>query len=135
MRKENWQPLFWEMIDGSLNKSFEWGAHDCVTFAMSCIDAIRTESLSADVAREFGVWESAQDAAKAIGSDLDACVRRILGEPVQWARLEQGDVALAIDDEGREFVCVHDGCQFIAPDKVGLQRVPFALVKHGWRIR
>ena len=135
MRREGWQSLFWSVIEDSLTKPFTWGEHDCVTFAMACVDAILTESVSEGVFREFGEWSSEQDAALATGADLDACVRRILGEPVPWPLLGQGDVALAIDEADREFICVHDGCQFISPAASGLQRVPFLHVQHGWRIQ
>lgn len=135
MRQENWQTMFWSVIEDSLTKPFMWGSHDCVTFAMACADAILTEKVSDGVFKEFGEWASEQDASQAIGTDLDTCAQRVLGDPVPWQLLGQGDVALAVDDAGREFICVHDGCQFISPAASGLQRVPFLHVKHGWRIQ
>lgn len=133
MKKAGWQTEFWKILEEESKEAFAWGTHDCVTLCMRVIAL--SEDISSRVRETFGEWSSAADALNATNGDLDAAVRSVLGEPAPWTRLSQGDIAIGIDDEQREFLCVHDGCQFIAR-KVdhGLQRVPFAMIRHGWRI-
>lgn len=132
-RKANWQPAFWEAINAACAEPFAWGERDCATFAIRCAQAIVEDDIAALVAREIGEWHSIEDGVRLTREGMDPLVRRVLGEPVPWTRLRQGDVALALN-EGRELLCVHDGCQFVARGASGLIRIPFAQIQHGWRI-
>lgn len=112
---------------------FKWGGHDCVTFAIQCLSA----QFEGDVARgcesRFGTWSSEAEARTAHGNRLGDCVTEVLGRPVKWVFLSMGDIGLATDDDGREFVCVNDGAGFVAPAAKGLFRVPYHTLVCGWR--
>jgi uncharacterized protein DUF6950 len=135
MKRSDWQKRFWGVINSSRGIPFAWGTHDCVTFAAKCVEAqIDDEYLFKRISEEFGTWSSAREASRAHRDLLNSCVCRMLGEHVAWTLLSMGDIAFAIDDRGMEFVCVHDGFQFVAPDASGLQKIPFGYIRHGWRI-
>jgi hypothetical protein len=134
-RVPDWQLRFWEVVTSARSKPFEWGIHDCVTFAMSCVVAVTADAaIPAMVKDAFGEWTDAQSAIGAHRGDLSGAVTSLLGEPVRWVLLQIGDVALVIDDDGRELVAVHDGAQLICPDSVGLRTIPWRCALHGWPI-
>lgn len=130
------QKKFWKAIEEARAKPFEWGAHDCVTFALNCVVASTgNDSYRSRVAEVFGEWTNAREAARIYGDDLVAPISRILGEPVSWVRLTQGDVAVFVDDEGRQVVAVHDGVSLITPNAIGVRSVSADRALCGWKVK
>lgn len=130
------QQAFWQVVHEARTKKFEWGSFDCATFAMQCAVAITGDvSIEERVRAVFGQWSDAREALNAHGGDLRGAVTKIFGEPVSWTRLTLGDIALIIDDEGREVVAVHDGVQLIATAAIGLKPISPARAQCGWRLK
>lgn len=133
-RVKDWQAAFWNVVKSVRETPFEWGKHDCATFAIECVAAVRGEEFKKEVRVVFGEWATAMEAARATAAGLQLCGAVILGKPVRPALLSMGDLGIFRDDDGRETFCVHDGANFICPGTIGLQRVPFERVLLGWRI-
>lgn len=127
---------FWQVVQEAHRRRFSWGEHDCVTFAMRCAVAISGDkTLESRVRVAFGTWGDALEATRAIGQDgLTPAISSVLGAAVPWWQLRLGDLALVLDDEGREVVTVHDGVKLVAPDAIGLRSVPVERALHGWRV-
>lgn len=134
MRVENWQKSFWEVINGSLNRQFEWGKFDCATFAIDCIAAVRSQYFKEDVAKIFGSWSTAPQAARATAVGMPVCGALMFGPSQPTWLLAMGDLGVFKDDLGRETFCIHDGSNFVCPAATGLQKVPFEKVFIGWSI-
>lgn len=135
MRKENWQADFWTLIEASRDRAFEWGAFDCVTFAIDCASVLQdSEAIREACAAQFGEWATALEAYRAHAGYLSECAKIVMGEPVRTAYLCMGDWGLAIDDEEKELIVVHDGSHFICPAETGLREVPYRMVQYGWKI-
>lgn len=113
---------------------FEWGVHDCVTLPARCLAAQVGDEVVREILDAFGLWRTEEEALRAHGGRLGDCVSQALGIPVPWPRLSLGDIALAIDNECREFLCVCDGPMFVAPAARGLRHIPVEMLVHGWRI-
>jgi hypothetical protein len=129
------QAAFWKVVNDSRELKFKWGEHDCVTFTMRCaIAASGRTDLEQRVREEFGEWDSARSAYRLYDGDLQAAVTRILGEPVAWARLSFGDVAMIVDDAGNHVVVVHDGTKLIGASAVGYKAVKVDRAICGWRV-
>lgn len=135
MRIAGWQKEFWSVVGTAGSRNFEWGTHDCVTFAAECVQAITGDrQLRNRIRKEFGAWSDLRSALKAHNGQLGFAIDSFLGARVNWPALCMGDLGLAIDEDAQEIVVVHDGLQFICPDKVGLRSVPFRFIKSGWKI-
>lgn len=130
------QREFWNVVHAARTARFEWGVHDCVTFGMRCAVAFTGDSSIEQRTRdEFGKWSSAREAVEAHGGDLRGAVTKILGDPVPWTRLTLGSLAIAIDEQGREVIAIHDGVQLLVPVEVGLNAIPPDRALCGWRLK
>lgn len=136
MKTENYQTRFWAVVRSKLGDTFTWGKFDCATFAIECIAAVREDSSFIEQMRErFGQWDSALTGTRAHTNALAKATEEILGSPTAAAYLGMCDVAIAVDDQGRELLCVHDGAGFICPSEgLGFKRLPFRMIQHGWVI-
>lgn len=134
MRYPDWQRRFWSEIDTQGTQSFEWGARDCVLFAATMADAISMDGRYVERAREAFSWRNEREALALTQSGLQSLVESVLGPAIPWVRLSIGDIAIFIDDEGREALGIHDGAGVVAPDAVGLKPIPFRCLKGGWMV-
>lgn len=134
MRPEGWQDRFWEAMDEAREADFEWGSHDCVLFAAKMARAISDRDYVADARAAFA-WSSASEALELTRGGLQALIESVLGPMGPWTRLSQGDLVLILDDEGRESLVVHDGCQFIGVAEHGVKPIPMRCAVGGWKVQ
>jgi hypothetical protein len=133
MRYEDWQTKFWVAMEEARTAHFEWGSHDCVLFAAKMADAI-SDSGYVGKARAAFTWTDMRSAIQLLGDGLQPQVESVLGEMQRWQRLSQGDIVLIADDDGRESLAIHDGCQLLGPDEIGYKVIPFRCAKGGWKV-
>lgn len=135
MRIENWYGEYGKAVAAVVGMPFEWGVHDCVTFAARVVDAISDLAVTASFRAKYQ-WNSKETAYAIISQagGLEALVVEFLGDPVPWSRLSTGDIVLAIQSDGSEIICVHDGHNLIAPGAVGVISVRLSAAVKGWSI-
>lgn len=133
MRYEGWQCKFWEQMEASRTAKFEWGSHDCVLFAAKMADAISDSGYMKKANASFK-WSDARAAIDLTRDGLRPLVESVLGPMCSWTRLSQGDIALVVDDGGRESLAIHDGCCLIGPSDIGVKVIPFRYATGGWRV-
>lgn len=133
MKYPDWQERFWAAVNDACTKKFDWGTHDCVLFAAKIADAI-SDSGYMEMAKQSFTWTDMRGAVDITRNGLRPLVVSVLGEMRPWTVLTQGDIALVLDDEGRESLAIHDGCQVIGPAEVGVRTIPFRCVKGGWKV-
>lgn len=134
MRKENWQAEYHRAIATAQLLPFQWGVHDCVTFAAYLVDAISDLDVTARFKAKYR-WTNQGEAARLIlaAGSLQALVTEFMGPPISWVNLSLGDALMAFNN-GKEIVCIHDGHNLIAPADKGLMSVPLSSAICGWRI-
>jgi len=133
MKVEGWQDRFWVAVDEARQTPFEWGVNDCVLFAAKVATSISDRDYVSDARMAFQ-WSSAADAATLIQNGLRGPVESVLGPMQPWTTLSQGDLVLILDDEGRECLAVHDGCQLIGKHQLGIRPIPMRCALGGWRV-
>jgi hypothetical protein len=135
MRYPDWQSRFWAEMERQRTAPFVWGERDCVLFAATMADAVSADGRYVSRAREAFNWKNAREAVALLETtSLQSLVETVLGPMLPWPRLTMADIALVIDDAGRQSLATHDGCGFIGPIDPGVQRIPFRNVKGGWRV-
>ena len=130
MRKVRWQTELWNYLSDARERSFEWGTHDCGTFALGAVNAVLAEPLKLEAS--WATKEGATFAVERSGS-LHDLVTQHLGKSVPYSRCSAGDVVMADWGQGQG-LCVHDGVQLLAPSRQGLRKVPFKCAIVGWRV-
>lgn len=133
MRFDKWQSKFWPAIEAERNTAFAWGYHDCVLFAAKIADSI-SDSGYVSRAKAAFTWTDFRSAAALSKNGLQPLVESVLGEMLPWTRLSQGDIVLIVDDQGRESLTVHDGCQLIGPDEIGFKPISLSYARGGWKV-
>lgn len=114
---------------------FEWGTHDCATFAAGAVAAITGGP-------EFRApWFDAADAVRMLRTfrGLAHAVDLALPRLQSPALAQRGDVVLAqhpvADGRARrQFLAVADGPRCWVPSVTGLQSVPMALAVQAWGV-
>lgn len=134
MRYLDWQSRFWKSLEEKRNIEFEYGTHDCVLFATSMADAISDAGYAAR-AREAFSWKNPRDALRLTdGKQLRELIEAVMGPIERWQYMSMGDMVLINDEEQRQSLCIHDGCQLIGPDQVGFKAIPMRYAIGGWRV-
>ena len=100
MRVDRWEIRLAEAIEAARHRPFQWGVHDCATWAMDVRFALTGDDMAADWR---GRYRTANGAAKFMRkqgyADLREAAMDKLGAPLETVRLAQrGDVLL--DPEG-----------------------------------
>ena len=130
MRVPNWENKLVEVITAAEKRPFNWGTHDCVTFASDVALAITGRDPIADLR---GRWYSALSAKRELCKlgGIESAVCHRMGEPLAAPRSAgRGDVVLT--DEG--FLGVVVSMHAVAPKPMGLLRVEMNRWITGWRI-
>lgn len=133
MRYDDWQKRFWAAMEAQRNEPFVWGKRDCVLSAARMADAISDEKYVERAIAAFQ-WGSEREAVALVRGGLQPLVETVMGPMMPWPQLSMGDIALIVDDEGRESLGSHDGAQIIGPNTIGVRAIPFRCVKGGWRV-
>lgn len=136
MRYPDWQMRYDVAIRAASDVTFEWGVHDCVTFAANVYDAVCDGDAALRMRDQF-FWSGPVSAArmlKELGGLRSAC-ERILGPADEaWLKLGKGDLIIAINPDGEEILTVHDGYKLLAPGPVGLIGLPLRTALCGWSV-
>lgn len=132
--------LYAQVLAQANARAFEWGVHDCVTFAAAVVLA-RTGRDVLAMLRLAPTWRTAAEATAAIESvgGLHAALVRLFGEPVGVLQARAGDVTIANDSGGRPgrdlLAVVHHG-QLLTTAAHGLAALPLtaAIGMRAWRV-
>lgn len=128
-----WQAELDLIIAGARRRAFEWGVHDCCTFAAACWQARTGTAALAGLA-----WASEEQAAQLLASlgGLQAAVTSRLGEPVAPLLAALGDLVLAVDPhdpQQRQVLAVCVGSYHVAPGARCLSSLPLHSALCAWR--
>ena len=121
-----WLPAFEALVAAAMRRPFEWGVHDCCTFAAACWQARTGQAVLGALQ-----WQSEAEAQALLAElgGLRAAVAGLLGEPGPALLCAQGDVVLAVDPNnpaGAELLCVCLGPHLVAPGARGLMVLQLA---------
>ena len=94
MRVENWRTELTAHIHAHMTREFEWGQHDCVLWAASCIEKITGINHASDVA---GTYSTPEGGYKAIVKAFDChqiteLCAKLLGPAIHVASAIPGDI-------------------------------------------
>jgi hypothetical protein len=122
-RVKFWEQRLFQYTASIIDKPFEWGTHDCVIFAASCVEAQTGQDLAAE---HRGTYEGPTGAARIIreaGCESlgDFLALYLPEKPVPF--LQRGDVALCEDAEGNQFTAICQGRTCVGPTPGGLIHV------------
>lgn len=134
MRLPGWELRLFDAIERAASTPFEWGQHDCVTWAMDVRREITGEEIA--VAPWRGTYKTAAGARKALRKagwpDIEAAAHDLLGPPLSTPLLAQrGDLLLTGEDPAIG-VCVGSVGAFLSPE--GLTPIPIADCRLAWRV-
>jgi hypothetical protein len=134
MKYRDWQARFWAEMERQRVAPFVWGERDCVLFAARMADAV-SDACYAERAKTAFAWTNVKEAAALLNSaTLKAMTENVLGTVIPRVKLKQGDIALVLDDKGRESLAIHDGVQVLGAVDPGVQVIPFRYVIGGWHV-
>jgi hypothetical protein len=123
-----------DLVRASLDRPFQWGVHDCVTFAFAAVK-VRT---GRDRLGLTPTWRTAIEAHRVIEAmgGLRKAVSERLGEPVGVLQAGLGDPVLVRDpDNGREVMGVCHGEVLLCPSERGLAMLPHSAAICAWRVK
>lgn len=93
-RKENWPRHLNEWIRSQMLEPFEYGSHDCCTFAAGAVEAITGVDLMVEFRGQYDSEAGSVEALATLGQGtLYRTLRRKLGNPVKGIEGRRGDVA------------------------------------------
>lgn len=127
-----WVAALDAQVRAAVRRPFQWGEHDCATFAARCWAARTGSDALAGLA-----WASEAEAQAIIdaGGGLRALVVARLGEPRAPLLAAHGDVVLALDPQAeppREVLAVCVGQHHVAPGTRGLIVLPLEAATAAW---
>lgn len=128
-RLPNWPSLLTVYIAAHRATVFEWGRHDCVTFAAGAVQAVTGRF---PVMVDWGSQVDAVRAVRALGG-LAKAVDSVLPRLPFALLAQRGDVVL-VERESRAWLAVVDAAGWIAPSTVGMVRGPLEAVSVAWRV-
>ena len=134
MRAKGWEQRLYRLTTMAAHAPFEWGAHDCVTFAADCVIAMTGRDPIQDMR---GTWSTEIGAKRAMlkaGSrDLgDLAADRLEEIPVSMAR--RGDIVLAGEESSDDFLAVVTGHMAVGPAETGLQHISMRQAKRAYKV-
>jgi hypothetical protein len=136
LRRPDWPLLLEVYIERHRTTPFEWGAHDCATFALGWVDLARE-----DLGPQIEVLAASLDYRTAEGA-VTRLGRRALADAVdEWDHLtpvepsfaQRGDVVV-IEISGRQSLAVCAGEYAAGPGATGLELVPMTTARAAWRV-
>lgn len=131
-RLDRWDMRLMECVQAAQTKPFEWGSHDCVTFAADCVRAMT----GCDPLKGVEPWGDAKGALRAIQArgGLSDAITSLFGEPIPPAMARRGDVGMTDGDVTGFGLLVCCGDVWVGPGLDGLQRLPLDVVRQAWRV-
>lgn len=133
MKVEGWEGRLSDAVEKVRQRPFEWGAHDCATWAF---DVRRALTGGPDVVSWRGRYTTAIGSHRIMRKlgwrSMEEGGRALLGEPLHAVLMAQrGDLVLSQGDPAFG-VCIGSHVAFVAPD--GLQFVPLGDCSMAWRV-
>lgn len=131
MRLEGWETRLAAQVEAVRSKPFEWGRHDCATWAADVRLALTGNDAAAAWRGRYRSRRGALRRMRHMGfQTMEAGVTSILGAPLATPLLAQrGDVVMIDDALG---VCIGAVALFLAPE--GLTERPVADCRLAWRV-
>lgn len=135
MRREGWESRLAQCVEGARLRPFEWGVHDCATFAF---DVVR-EMISTDPFAEYrGSYSNELGAGRALIEHEFDTVRgladKLMGEEISTKFAQRGDIILVLQPERGETLGVCLGVDAVFVGESGLVPVPMSEAITAWRV-
>lgn len=133
MRVENWPAALVAVIAAAQLRPFEWGAHDCGTFAAAAETAITGATRFGDALGNYRTARGAARKLRRLGfASIEDLVAARLDE-IERNFAQRGDV-VAIDTEIGPALGVVTGQSAVSPGAAGLIHYPLAICRRAWRV-
>ena len=132
MRKQNHIELLADYLQEARSKAFEWGRHDCATFAAGSVELITGRHIEFQDLR--GVRSSEEVIVALRKQSLKERVTLILGPPISVGLAKRGDIVLEESESEREAlgVCFGEFSFFLLP--VGITPKPTLYCLRAWSV-
>lgn len=130
MRRADWTDRLWQVVAAASGRPFEWGAHDCCTFAATAIDAMCDTDYREQLAAHYHDRTTAAAFIEASGG-IELAVSSFLGD-LRPGLPQRGDIALVETQHGRG-VGVALGTTIAVPGDAGLEQYPIGRALGHWR--
>jgi hypothetical protein len=134
VRLRDWPQRLQQTLEVAKVRSFAYGGFDCALFAADCVRACTGVDPAAEL-RGYASREEAETIIARYGS-LTALVTALMGEPIEPAFAQRGDIVLSEipSVQGGESIGVCMGAFCAFPDAVGLRMHPRTVAKLAWRV-
>jgi len=133
MRYEDWQTRFWMELDRAKIRRWQWGVHDCVSFAARMADVISDRDYAA--LKSSIQWNTPKQVAELLkAKPLKELIEGVLGPSMDWRFAKHGDLVIATDESSAEVLTVHDGSRLLCADKIGYCIVDIKYAACAWRV-
>ena len=136
MRLERNSDEWFAALDGFFSSKedtpFEWGTHDCCTFAADWVKL----ATGIDPMEDLRGLDSAIAAHRALSEagGMLAAVDLRMGPHLTGPFAHAGDVAMTTSETGSKVMAVCVGAHLAVPGVVGLQLVPVQQAEATWRV-
>ena len=131
MRKQSHIELLASYLQQAQAKTFEWGVHDCATFAAGAIEVMTDLRIEFDDLRTVRTAEEVIIALRR--QSLRDRVTLILGPPIHINLAGRGDIVLEADSDREALgVCFGEFAFFLSP--TGLVPKPTISCVAAWRV-
>jgi hypothetical protein len=128
----NWLAALYVQLEAFNEKPFEWGSHDCCTFAADCVLAMTGEDR---MVTHRGGYKTAIGATRKMArlGGMEATITSVLGEPIAPAFAQRGDVVCFTSPLGDTCgVCV--GSTIAAAGLYGITHTPMVQAFKAWKV-
>jgi len=138
-RYEDWPERLFAVVETSRSRAFAWGSHDCALFACDCVLAITGTDPAAWFRGRYRAKRKGYALLKrfAGGGGLSATWEKIAAAhgyaEIAPAFAGRGDIVL-LDTVMGEALGVSLGLTIAAAGPEGLEFLPLAVARRGWRI-
>jgi hypothetical protein len=130
-RQPGWQRRFGELVVRHLSKPFEWGRHDCCTWAADAVMALRGHDTLAPTRVPRLNARQGLRAMKAAGGP--EAITRCGLQPIAPAQASRGDLVL-LQQGRRQLLAVCNGADALAPGARGLESLPMRCALRAWSV-
>jgi len=135
-RIAGWESALFDATRAAMPRAYEWGVHDCVTFAADCVEAMTGSDPIADLRGHWRGPVSARRIMTEEGADTlgDLAAQRL--PEIAPSLAQRGDIVLCKGDgdSDEEFLAVCQGHTAVGPAANGLIHVPMAQAKRAYRV-
>ena len=135
MRLDDWEQRL-EAALTAADKPFQWGAHDCCTFAAMCVEAVTGLPIWIAGLSAYTDAAGARRALVRAGyDDLPAALDAALGPRKPAAFAQRGDVAVVTGPLGAACVVVDlSGERLVGVSPDGVARLPIGEALAAWSV-